>query len=183
MSVLNHEDIKKYLDAGLVVDASKEVYEQVNPNSIDLTLCCDEVLRPAPACVWYGDTVPPFAYRTEHNVANITLMPGEAVLVTTREKIAMPKNLYGQIFTKSTLGRCFINHMLSGVVDAGFVGRLTLELKNDGPWAVVIPEGARIVQMILHELTAPVEKGYRELRQSRYGGCNTPLPPMAERKA
>ena len=141
-----------------------DVLKQINPASIDLTIGAqyykaknfissityglqdeNEARKYTSDLYWY-------VKNADDNFVFIELLPGDAVLAVTREYISMPSNVCGQIFTKSTLGRMFINHMMAGFVDPGFHGRLTLELVNDGCHTVKIPVGARIVQMILSEV-------------------------------
>ena len=100
------------------------------------------------------------------------LKPNHVVLACTREYVRIPKDLYGQLFVKSSLARMFVNHLMAGVVDSGFEGRLTLELKNDGVHTIRIPVGARVVQLCLFELDYLPEATYGE-RISRYMNAET----------
>ena len=154
--------------------------EQINPNSLDLTIS-SRFKRPIPVTlpVTYGfedqeeqDRYKSLYWIDEENDDYITLEPGQLVLGCTREYIKMPRYLCGQLFTKSSLGRMFINHMMAGVIDSGFHGRLTLELKNDGIHTVRIPVGSRIVQMYLMYLDGIPEKGYGD-RNSKYKDAET----------
>ena len=153
---------------------------QVNPNSLDLTIG-NKYKRPVkhPAPVTYGFEGPndreryDFEYWVdEQDERYITLEPDQSVLACTREYITMPENLCGQLFTKSSLGRMFINHMMAGVIDAGFHGKLTLELRNDGPHKVRIPVGSRVVQIYLMRLDGIPGHLYSE-RPSKYMGAET----------
>ena len=161
----------------------ENLIKQVNPNSIDLTISKD-FKRPNTINndVMYGFSCEEerklydLAYWTDYQSDDgyITLRPNECLLGVTQEYVTMPDDICGQIFTKSTLGRMFINHMMAGVVDAGFHGRLTLELKNDGVHTIRIPVGARIVQMICYKLGETPKKVYSdESRNSRYNGAMT----------
>ena len=60
----------------------------------------------------------------------------------------------------------------AGVIDAGFHGRLTLELRNDGPHKVRIPVGSRVVQIYLMRLDGIPAHLYGE-RQSKYMDAET----------
>lgn len=155
---------------------------QINPNSFDLTIS-DTFKRPVnglDAPIVYGfqnkheQEVYQQDYWQEYVSPNgyILLKPNHVVLACTREYIRMPKDLCGQLFTKSTLGRMFINHMMAGVIDAGFEGRLTLELKNDGIHTIRIPVGARIVQMVIYKLDYVPDEAYND-RNSRYMNAET----------
>ena len=172
MSVLSSKTIQAMVFDLVNMDKSEDVtveelLRQVNPASLDLTIS-RQYLRAKrndsmvtygfkhdrEAAAYSGDT---YWQRCNAKSGYILLQPGDAVLASTREYIVMPDNLCAQLFTKSTLGRMFINHMMAGFIDPGFQGRLTLELKNEGTHVVKIPVGARVVQMIFSKLD---KKGY-----------------------
>ena len=154
---------------------------QINPNSIDLTVSSIYKRPKTNDAQWtYGFQHNAEADRYAENCWKnckaksgfILLEPGAVVLAVTREFVKMPDNVCGQIFTKSTLGRMFINHMMAGVIDAGYSGRLTLELKNEGQHAVKIPVGSRVVQMVYQTLNFPAKEPYCQ-RNSRYQNAET----------
>ena len=59
------------------------------------------------------------------------LHPGEFVLGSTLERVALPDDLVGRLEGKSSLGRLgLLIHSTAGFVDAGWDGQLTLELSN-----------------------------------------------------
>ena len=179
-----HERITEIIDFGRCENTDMvSVCKQINPNSIDLTIGAvykrpNKLKNP----VLYG-----FSGEEERKLYNLTywkdcsadegfieMKPNDIILGVTREFVTMPVDVCGQIFTKSTLGRMFINHMMAGVVDAGFRGRLTLEFRNDGVHTVRIPVGARVVQMVCYELPKVPTLPYGSMmRQSRYMGATT----------
>lgn len=184
--------VDKLLERNLhnLVDLSKsenvfsmDLHKQVNPNSLDLTISKyykrpNKIKHP----VMYGfsgkdeRTLYDLTYwnNSEADDGFIVMKPNDIILGCTREYITMPDDVYGQLFTKSTTGRMFINHMMAGVVDAGFHGRLTLELKNDGVHTIRIPVGAPVVQMICYSLEEKPDRTYAEKsRHSRYMGAET----------
>lgn len=187
MAVWNDQKIKCYLSTLIKIDRSEwgvtahTADSQVNPNSIDLTLS-NTAYKPAmePLCVCYGQNVSDEHYQRIDGVRTFVLQPNDVLLGCTREWVHMPDNACGQLFTKSTLGRFFVNHMMAGVVDAGFSGRLTLELKNDSPWTVIIPAGSRVVQLVISDLTDYAVAPYGDSRNSRYHGKSIALPPIGE---
>lgn len=158
--------------------AYSDICKQINPNSIDLTIG-KNYKRPnfIKNPVLYG-----FSGKEEYKLYNLTywkncfadegyieIKPNDVILGVTREFLTMPFDVCGQIYTKSTLGRMFINHMMAGVVDAGFCGRLTLEFRNDGVHTVRIPVGTRVVQLICYELPKKTVLPYgAAARKSRY---------------
>ena len=163
----------------------QDLLKQVNPNSLDLTIG-KSYKRPNPVKnpVLYGFSSEEerklynLAYWTDCDADNdggyIVLKPNDIILGVTREYLTMPKDISGQLFTKSTMGRMFINHMMAGLVDAGFSGRLTLELKNDSVHTIRIPVGAPVVQMTCFGLETAPRRTYSDAsRHSRYMHADT----------
>jgi dCTP deaminase len=59
-----------------------------------------------------------------------TLQPGEFVLGCTVECLSIPNHMEAVFQLKSSRGREGYEHVLSGYIDPGFYGNLTLELVN-----------------------------------------------------
>lgn len=140
---------------------------QVNPASIDLTLA--PVIRQQR---WDGNTSPP---QLETRVVDLStypdgywIEPGWAVLCESREVLQMPHNLVGQFNLKSSRGREFFQHCLSGYIDNGFTGSLILEI-----YAPVIPikvyDGLKIGQVVFTSV-ANVGFTYGEKNGAHYQG-------------
>jgi dCTP deaminase len=73
------------------------------------------------------------------------------------------------------LGRlAVIVHATAGLLDAGFDGRVTLELSNLGVAPVALTPGMRIAQLTFTELTSPAERPYGSDRGSKYQGQTGP---------
>ena len=160
------------------------VEKQINPNTLDLTLSrFIQWPRENQVPLVFGRKYDPKDYWELQEVnpdEGILLTPGDLFLGCSREYFCMPRDICGQVFTKSSLGRVFINHMMAGVIDAGFEGTITLELRNEGKHNVVIPYGARVVQIQFSRLSDYPEKDYSQ-RVSRYMGQIHPEPARAER--
>jgi dCTP deaminase len=63
--------------------------------------------------------------------APMILHPGEFMLGSTTERIAIPDDIVGRLDGKSSLGRLgLVIHSTAGFVDAGWDGHITLELSN-----------------------------------------------------
>ena len=59
------------------------------------------------------------------------LHPGEFVLGSTAERVALPDDLVARLEGKSSLGRLgLLIHSTAGYIDPGFDGTITLELSN-----------------------------------------------------
>ncbi len=178
--ILNDRTIRDLIENGELIDFSQSedceketILEQINPNSLDLTI--GRVVRypsKGGSVVVYGQTGKEcFPLRRQSRC--LVLEPGGCCLAVAREYIKMPNNICGQVFLKSSLGRLFVNHMLAGVVDAGYEGRLTLEFKNDSNNIVYIPVGSRVVQLVFMQMSGKAGKAYGE-RHSRYQGAVEP---------
>ena len=156
------------------------VHKQINPNSIDLTLDRHIMYPWNEYILTYGEETNKDCWNYKYEEGNyLILEPNKYVLACTQEYVIMPNDLCGQLFTKSSLGRMFINHMMAGVIDAGFEGKITLELKNDSKNIVRIPFGSRIVQLVYTQLCKPAQMPYY-VRPSRYGFAEKCEPSMKE---
>ncbi len=89
------------------------------------------------------------------------LHPGEFVLGSTAERIALPNDLVGRIEGKSSLGRLgLLIHTTAGFVDAGFDGYITLELSNVASLPITLYPGMRIGQISFLQMTTPADVPY-----------------------
>lgn len=128
----------------------------VNPASYDITL---------------GDHfVCPTREPEEFTAKKLVLFPGEVVLATTREVIRMPRDVVGDLKLKSSLGRLWLNHSLSGWIDCNFQGQVTLELQNLGPYPRLLTEGMRVAQIVFYQMEEPPHVAYGEKGTGHYQG-------------
>jgi len=89
------------------------------------------------------------------------LKPNEFLLGSTIEKISVPVDLTARVDGKSSLGRLGVMvHSTAGMVDAGFMGNITLEIKNISDKTFELNEGETICQILFETLTTPVKKPY-----------------------
>lgn len=99
-----------------------------------------------------------------------TLQPGEFVLGSTLERVALGDSLAARVEGKSSLGRVGLAvHITAGFIDPGFRGTITLELHNVSPCALLLTPGMPIGQLCVFRTSSPAERpyGHPELR-SRY---------------
>lgn len=87
----------------------------------------------------------------EKKVSQVIIKPGEFYLIKTIEEVNMPDNLTASITPRSTTYRSGL-FIRTGNVPPGYCGGLTFALKNEGPVAVTIEMGARIVHIQFHEV-------------------------------
>ncbi len=106
------------------------------------------------------------------------LHPGEFVLGSTSERVAIPADLVGRLEGKSSLGRLgLLIHTTAGFVDAGWDGMLTLEFHNVASLPITLYPGMKIGQISFMQMTSPADNPYgtSELG-SKYQGQIGPRP-------
>ena len=98
------------------------------------------------------------------------LHPGEFVLGSTLERVAIPDDLVARLEGKSSLGRLgLLIHSTAGYIDPGWDGQITLELSNVARLPVTIYPGMPIGQISFLTLTTPVDQPYRGKYQGQSG--------------
>lgn len=132
--MLSDITIGRMLESGLLGITPKPQPWQMQPASVDLTLG--------------GEMMSPYADIKTKFGKVYTIMPGECVLGTTREKVSIPPNLVGRVEGKSTWGRKFLMvHSTAGFIDPGFTGQITLEFMNLSKVSLVVEVGQPIAQI------------------------------------
>jgi dCTP deaminase len=106
------------------------------------------------------------------------LHPGEFVLGSTLERIAVPDDLVGRVEGKSSLGRLgLLIHSTAGFIDAGFEGHITLELANVASLPITLYPGMNIGQVSFMQMTTPADHPYGSgAKGSKYQGQRGPTP-------
>ena len=89
------------------------------------------------------------------------LRPNQFILGQTLEHIELPNYLAARIEGKSSLARLGISvHATAPTVQAGYTGKLTLEITCIGPFRVMLRPGMPIAQLIVERLGLPAVQGY-----------------------
>ncbi|NCZ88349.1 MAG: dCTP deaminase [Actinobacteria bacterium] len=89
------------------------------------------------------------------------LHPGEFVLGSTLERVAIANDLVARVEGKSSLGRLgLLIHSTAGFIDAGFDGHITLELSNVANLPITIYPSMKIGQVSFMTMTTPADKPY-----------------------
>ena len=106
------------------------------------------------------------------------LHPGEFVLGSTSERVALPDDLVARLEGKSSLGRLgLLIHSTAGFVDAGWDGHLTLELSNVANLPITLYPGMKIGQISFMQMTEPAASPYgTSSLGSKYQGQRGPTP-------
>lgn len=125
--------------------------ENVQPCSVDFTLD-------------YVDT--PFVEHEyseylDEPVPVYSIKPGQHCLAVTKEYVRIPSHLGARVEGKSSLGRMgLFVHITAGWIDAGFQGKITLELFNCSDNIIQLPTGRKICQLAVFMLDRPANPAY-----------------------
>ena len=176
--ILSDRTIREELKGGgIVIEPLTD--DAIQPSSVDLHV--DRYFR-----VFRNDTTPyidpkePQDDLTEFVEVDdgkaFILHPGEFVLGSTRERVALGDDLVARLEGKSSLGRLgMLIHSTAGFVDAGFSGHLTLELSNVANLPIALYYGMKIGKISYFKMSSPVDRPYgsKDLG-SKYQGQSEP---------
>lgn len=88
------------------------------------------------------------------------IRPGEFLLASTLEHVQLPIHIAGVVHGKSTWARRGLMVEAAGLVDPGFAGTITLELKNLSHLPIPLRAGVAIAQMSFHMLDTVALRPY-----------------------
>ena len=108
-------------------------------------------------------------YNPQDKEKKFIFNPGEYFLIKTIERVNLPINISGIIFSRTTLFRSGIG-LFNGIVQPGYSGELTFGACNLSKYAIKISLGARIVHITFHEIFG---KGNQYRGQWQHGRVNT----------
>jgi dCTP deaminase len=178
--ILSDRTIREHLDQGRIVIEPLDL-RNIQPSSVDLRL--DRFFR-----VFRNHTMRVIDVK-EHQeeltelveIADddgFILHPGEFVLGSTAERVALPDDLVARLEGKSSLGRLgLLIHSTAGFVDAGWDGHLTLELSNVANLPITLYPGMKIGQISFLQMTTPADHPYGSGQVgSKYQGQRGPTP-------
>lgn len=181
--LLSDGDLRKEIDSGrLVLDPWDP--SMLQPSSIDIRL--DHWFR-----VFDSHPHTHIDPRVEQDdltrlievppAAPFVLHPGEFVLGSSFEYVGLPSDLAARLDGKSSLGRLgLLVHSTAGVIDAGFNGRVTLELANVANLPILLWPGMKIGQLGVLRLSSPAERPYGSPGLgSHYQGQRAPTPSQS----
>jgi len=176
--ILSDRDIRAQIASGrIVIDPFDP--DCVQPSSVDLHV--DQQFRVfANSRYPYIDVAKEMPDLTElvevKGEEPFILHPGEFVLGSTAERVAIPDDLVARLEGKSSLGRLgLLIHSTAGYVDPGWDGYLTLELSNVANLPITLYAGMKIGQISFFQLTSPAEVPYGSAG-NKYQGQRGPTP-------
>ena len=104
------------------------------------------------------------------------LRPNEFVLGSTYEKFQVPRNVVCHVDGRSTVARIGLAiHCTSGIIDGNFeeARTIVLEMKNQGPFDIVLRYKMALVMVSFNQLTTEIEQS----SQKQYQGQEGVVPP------
>lgn len=93
------------------------------------------------------------------SLSKVRMEPGDFVLIGAIEYFIMPLNVQGQVKDKSSWVRRGLT-VQNTILDPGWKGNLTLELKNIGREILYINDGMPIAQVVFYWLDKPTDTPY-----------------------
>ncbi|MFA6095390.1 MAG: dCTP deaminase [Candidatus Paceibacterota bacterium] len=80
------------------------------------------------------------------------LLPGEYVIVSTLEKLSMPKDVMAVLYPRSSVNRRGLAVDLTGIVDCGYKGQLAIPVRNNTAHQTIkLYPGERFCQVVFEE--------------------------------
>lgn len=109
------------------------------------------------------------------------LKPDEFILASTLEEVRVPNTHAMKIDGRSSIGRLgMLVHATAGLIDPGFEGDITLELKNLTNRPIRLEAGMSIAQLEIHRLDSPADPPYGKDTGAHYQGQKGATPSYLE---
>lgn len=171
---------------GSMILSDKTILKMLAEKSLSVSPLEESQIQPASIDVRLGDTFSivedsatgiltldrEIRYKTIHTDTYL-LLPGQFVLATTMESLALPDNLTAFVEGRSSLGRLGLFIQNAGWVDPGFRGEITLELFNANRCAIELKTGRRIGQLVFAELDTSALHPYNGKYQGQTGATGS----------
>lgn len=170
MSILNNDQIRDYIDRGEISFEPALDSFQIKPHAVDLRMGY-VFLVPK---LWYLDEKGRHSLNIDHFDPNkkeyfdivelkqgqtFDLLPEEYIIVSTLEKVKVPKDLMSVLYPRSSTNRKGLSVDLTGIIDAGYEGQLMIPIRNNTRSQVVkLYPGERFCQIVFEKLDEPLKK-------------------------
>lgn len=168
MSVLADVDLSQAIaDGRLVCEPLAE--HAIQPSSIDVRLGPELLVAT------------PDGYRLHHLIDDGPLRMHQLMFVlgSTLEWIEVAPDLMAVLAGKSSLARRGIQIESAGIVDAGWKGRLTLEIVMLSPIPTTLTCGEMVAQLYVQQMLSAAEHPYGSKGIGRYQGSTGPVESRA----
>jgi len=170
--ILSDKTIKEYIATGKITIFPEFDLANVRPAGIRLHLG-DEILIPIDGQTVDLDSNKDIKFERVSIINNgFTLKPGQFVLGTTFERFQVPRNIVGHVDGRSTVARIGLAiHCTSGIIDGNFeeARSIVLELKNQGPFDVVLRHKTALAMLSLTQLSSEIQQAAQEQYKGQQG--------------
>lgn len=168
--ILSDKTIRRMMEAG-TLSISPLSEEQIQPASVDIRLgdTFSIVEDSSQGIITMENEISYKTIQTDHYL----LLPGQFVLATTMEYIALPDDLTAFVEGRSSLGRMGLFIQNAGWVDPGFQGEITLELFNANRCAIQLEAGRRVGQLVFARMDERADRPYQGKYQFQRGATGS----------
>ena len=163
--MLNREEIKRLIAENNLVSGCIELDTQLTPNGIDLTISQVWQFSGAGSLDFSNKerVLPEYSFiepqkKNSADAFGWWHLTRGAYKIVTNEVVALPRDLIGIAFPRSSLLRMGM-FTQTGVWDAGFHGRSEFILIVENPLGAHLKQNARVVQLMFTKITE-TEQGY-----------------------
>ncbi len=156
--ILSDKTLLELIESGkLGVDPFEP--ENLQPGSLDCRIG-NHYLTVDPTDTGIISMDKPISYR-EIEGDKIILPPHSFILATTIEYVRLPANITAFVEGRSSIGRIGLFIQNAGWVDAGFEGRITLELYNANSLPIELSAGRRVCQLVFCQMDQAASRPYQ----------------------
>lgn len=181
--VLSDKTIMKYNKNGLLIE-TPITNSQLQPNSVDLTLAgtwkklntnyvyvdgsaMSRVVNPMNEIEYIsGEFI--HAGNFSGGRDYYLLKPNEFVLMASNEVLNIPNGILSFVQGRSSIARLGIQTEQAGLIDAGFHGTITFEVKNESEETIILYEGMRIAQVYFFKSQYALHQYGSKGKRSKY---------------
>lgn len=195
MTLILHEHIEELmaresLEDRLIITPLLDRESQIGPATVDLRLGTEFIEPPRrqgaldPLLGRLEDQRPQTVGDDEARIlvplgGHIVLHPGELILGCTLEFVRLPRDVGGQVLSRSSWGRVGLIVATAVTMQPGWLGMITLELANQGALPITLYPGLRVAQLVLWQGRTKTAHAYdSKARSPKY---DAPLGPQSSR--
>jgi len=189
LGIITHTGLHDLIDQGVIHAAGLNLHAQVNPASINVTLQGSFLIEQSNMKRRDGHNLLPLRFSERESAEflqlrdSVYLEPGAFCLAAIQEGLNLPRDICASVVLRSSAARFGLDHGYAGFADPGYVGHLTLELKNFLQHNTLkLIGGDQIAQLIFTRVEpVPVGECY-SFKGAKYNGDMGPQPIKKELK-